>query len=61
MIKISSNLLFVIWFCLIIILDRIGEMFDISIYTIDLILLAMSGMFLYAIHKVNMDKKGSKV
>jgi len=52
--EITSNMLFVSWFGLIIILDKVGGMFDVTIYKMDIILLIMSGIFLYAIYRTNM-------
>lgn len=54
-----SNILLIIWFIIVITLDKFVQ----SYYNI--ILLTISGIFLYAIHKVNMKErpkiaKGSK-
>lgn len=59
-IKITSNILFVAWFGIIIILDKIGRIFDISAYTMNFILLIISGIILYAIYKINMNDKKNK-
>lgn len=56
---ISSDILFIIWFILIIVVDRMDRIFNISGYTINLIILIMSGIFLYVIHRTNMKIKKS--
>lgn len=52
-----SNKLFVTWFVSIIILDKIGTMFNLSMYITTLILILASAMFICAIHKVNTPSK----
>lgn len=60
MIKITSNTLFLVWFGIAILLDRIGRIFNISDGIVSIILLIVSGMILYAIHKINTNEKRNK-
>lgn len=59
MVKITSEILFVSWFILVIMLDKISTIFNISDYISSFMLLIISGIFLYATHKVNMKIKNN--
>lgn len=51
----ASNIIFIVWFIVAVMLDKFVQ----SYYNI--ILLVLSGIFLYAIHKFNMREKAKTV
>jgi hypothetical protein len=61
MVKITSNILFVAWFGTIIILDKVGTIFHISDFVMNIIILAVSAIIVYVIYKVNMNEKKNKI
>lgn len=60
MVKVTQDILWGSWFGAVILLDRIGRIFNIPLYIMDITVLITSIIFLYAIHRVAMnDKKNS--
>lgn len=60
MVKITQNTLFLVWFGAIIVLDKIGTIFNISSDIVTLLLLIISGIIVYAIYRINKNEKRNK-